>query len=92
MTRSQIASSNAVILEAARLIHSAKRLTAFMSAGFSVEIGIPPFHCEGGLWSRYDDHFDKARPNRAREVLGAVEARGLLKTLITQNIDSVQLN
>jgi NAD-dependent deacetylase len=46
------------------------------------------------------DHFGKAKPNRAHEVLAAWEARGagpdgrggLLKTLITQNIDSVQLN
>jgi len=34
------------------------------------------------------DHFGKARPNRAHEVLAAWEARGLLKTLITQNIDN----
>ena len=36
------------------------------------------------------DHFGKAKPNRAHEVLAAWEARGLLKCLITQNIDSVQ--
>jgi len=35
------------------------------------------------------DHFGAARPNRAHEVLAAWEARGLLKCLITQNIDSV---
>ena len=35
------------------------------------------------------DHFGAARPNRAHEVLAAWEARGLLKSLITQNIDSV---
>jgi NAD-dependent deacetylase len=35
------------------------------------------------------DHFGKARPNRAHEVLAAWEARGLLKTLITQNIDNL---
>jgi NAD-dependent deacetylase len=35
------------------------------------------------------DHFGAARPNRAHEVLAAWEARGLLKTLITQNVDSV---
>ena len=35
------------------------------------------------------DHFGRARPNRAHEVLAAWEARGLLKTVITQNIDSV---
>jgi len=35
------------------------------------------------------DHFGKARPNRAHEVLAAWEVRGLLKTLITQNIDNL---
>ena len=45
-------------------------------------------------------NFAKARPNRAHEVLAAWEKRGagpdgrggLLKCLITQNVDSVQLN
>jgi NAD-dependent deacetylase len=36
------------------------------------------------------DNFGRAKPNRAHEVLAAWEARGLLKTLITQNIDSVR--
>jgi len=35
------------------------------------------------------DHFGKARPNAAHEMLAAWEARGLLKTLITQNIDNL---
>jgi NAD-dependent deacetylase len=35
------------------------------------------------------DNFGKARPNRAHEVLAAWEARGLLKCLITQNIDNL---
>jgi len=46
------------------------------------------------------NHFDRARPNKAHEVLAAWEARGadpdgsggLLKVLITQNVDSVQRN
>jgi NAD-dependent deacetylase len=38
------------------------------------------------------DHFGKAKPNKAHEVQAAWETRGLLKCLITQNIDSVQLN
>ena len=49
------------------------------------------------------EHFEKARPNRAHEVLAAWEARGWprgadpdgrghLKVLITQNVDSVQQN
>lgn len=35
------------------------------------------------------DHFGRARPNKAHEALAAWEARGLLKTLITQNIDNL---
>jgi NAD-dependent deacetylase len=35
------------------------------------------------------DHFRAARPNRAHEVLAAWEARGLLMTVITQNIDNL---
>ena len=35
------------------------------------------------------DHFDRARPNKAHEVLAAWEARGLLKCLITQNVDNL---
>ena len=35
------------------------------------------------------DHFGAARPNRAHEVLAAWEARSLLKTVITQNIDNL---
>jgi NAD-dependent deacetylase len=35
------------------------------------------------------NHFGAARPNRAHEVLAAWEARGLLKTVITQNIDNM---
>ncbi|MCX7039449.1 MAG: hypothetical protein NT005_10015 [Spirochaetes bacterium] len=37
-------------------------------------------------------HFGRARSNKAHEVLASWEARGLLKVLITQNIDSVQWN
>jgi NAD-dependent deacetylase len=35
------------------------------------------------------DHFGAAKPNRAHAVLAAWEARGLLKMVITQNVDSV---
>ena len=38
------------------------------------------------------DHFGRARPNRAHEVLAAWEARGMLKAVMTQNVDSVSSN
>jgi NAD-dependent deacetylase len=46
--------SRSKISEAAALIRSARRLTAFTGAGISVESGIPPFRGPGGLWNKYD--------------------------------------
>ena len=75
------------VLEAPWLIRSACYPTAFTGTGISVESGIPPFRGE-----IFYAHFGRAKPNRAHEVLAAWAARGILKTLITQNIDSVHLN
>jgi NAD-dependent deacetylase len=108
-----VGTTSSAIHEAARLIRSARHLTA-TGAGISVESGIPPFRGPGGLWTKYDprlleiryflahpevswpilkeifyDHFGAAKPNRAHEVLAAREAHGLLKTVITQNVDPV---
>ena len=63
-----------VVRAAARLIRSARYLTAFTGAGISVESGIPPFRGAGGLWSRYDprmlelDYF-LAHPDTAWPVI-----------------------
>ncbi|HZK19869.1 MAG TPA: NAD-dependent deacylase [Treponemataceae bacterium] len=35
------------------------------------------------------DFFGKARPNKAHEVLARMEAEGLLKSIVTQNIDNL---
>lgn len=43
--------------KAAKIIKSAKHVTAFTGAGISVESGIPPFRGENGLWSKYDPIF-----------------------------------
>ena len=43
--------------KAAKIIKSAKRVTAFTGAGISVESGIPPFRGENGLWSKFDPIF-----------------------------------
>jgi len=42
------------INNAAAPIRGARCLTAFTGAGISVESGIAPFRCPGGLWSKYD--------------------------------------
>jgi len=113
-TNRDITDTQSAIRQAARLIRSAKYLTAFTGAGISVESGIPPFRGPGGLWNRHDprmlelsyfrrhpkecwevlrelfyDHLAEAQPNEAHRVLARWEARGLLKTVITQNIDNL---
>lgn len=42
------------IEKAAKLMHSAKHITAFTGAGISAESGIPPYRGEGGLWTKED--------------------------------------
>lgn len=44
-------------IEASKLIHEAKRVTAFTGAGISVESGVPPFRGENGLWSKFNPEF-----------------------------------
>jgi len=46
-----------MIEKAAEIIRNAKHITAFTSAGISVESGIPPFRGENGLWSIFNPIF-----------------------------------
>ncbi|GAG11322.1 unnamed protein product, partial [marine sediment metagenome] len=55
MKASQVSQeTRAKIQEAARLIKSARYLSAFTGASISTESGIAPFRSGGGLWSKYD--------------------------------------
>jgi len=48
-----------------------------------------PEKCWRILKSIFYEHFAAAEPNEAHRVLAHLEQRGLLKAVITQNIDSV---
>jgi NAD-dependent deacetylase len=48
-----------------------------------------PQECWEVLRELFYDHLSQARPNEAHRVLAAWEARGLLKAVITQNIDNL---
>jgi len=48
-----------------------------------------PDKCWRILKEIFYEHFAKAQPNDAHRVLAWLEKRGLLKAVITQNIDSV---
>jgi NAD-dependent deacetylase len=49
-----------------------------------------PKECWTVLKEIFYDHLRQAQPNDAHRVLARWEVRGLLKAVITQNIDSVQ--
>ena len=49
-----------------------------------------PLECWELLRTLFYDHLSQAQPNEAHRVLARWETRGLLKAVITQNIDSVQ--
>ncbi len=48
-----------------------------------------PRECWEVLRELFYDHLSQARPNEAHQVLARWESRGLLKTVITQNIDNL---
>jgi NAD-dependent deacetylase len=48
-----------------------------------------PLECWEVLRQLFYDHLSRARPNEAHRVLARWEARGLLKAVITQNIDNL---
>jgi NAD-dependent deacetylase len=48
-----------------------------------------PEHCWSILKSLFYEHFAEATPNEAHLVLARLEKRGLLKAVVTQNIDNL---
>jgi NAD-dependent deacetylase len=48
-----------------------------------------PGECWEVLRELFYDHLNQAQPNEAHRVLARWEARGLLKAVITQNIDNL---
>lgn len=45
---------DAVIQDAAKHIHEARKILVFTGAGLSTESGIPDFRSPGGVWDKYD--------------------------------------
>ena len=94
------------------------KVVAFTGAGASAESGVPTFHGERGLWTKYDpavfatipdafytflkdpqaiadfvvDFYEtllKANPNATHRALAYLEKTGVVKGVITQNIDNL---
>jgi len=83
----------------ANLIFESKYLVVFTGAGISTESGIPDFRGKDGVWTRRDKglppkkskHFDEVEPNEGHNFIVELENMGLLKFLISQNVDNLHL-
>lgn len=75
-------------------------LVAFTGAGISTESGLSDFRGKDGVWTRRDKglppvpspKFDDVKPNDAHMFLVELQKRGILKFLISQNVDNLHLH
>ena len=80
----------------AALLAGASHAVVLTGAGISTESGIPDFRSAGGLWETYDpmkvasmniDMLGAVDPNPAHDAVAELQRRGIVKAVITQNID-----
>ena len=85
---------------AATWIQNSQHLVVFTGAGISTESGIPDYRGPDGVWTRRDKGLpppkmkmtmDQVRPNSGHEAIVALQDRGLLTFLISQNVDNLHL-
>jgi len=88
------------IKEAALLISKSKHLVVFTGAGISTESGIPDYRGPNGVWTRRDQGlppprmkkgWNEVEPNRGHYMLVELQNMGILKFLISQNVDNLHL-
>ncbi|KAJ3677535.1 hypothetical protein LUZ60_003259 [Juncus effusus] len=88
------------IEELAHMILKSKHLVAFTGAGISTSSGIPDFRGPKGIWTLQKEGkkvpdaslpFDRATPSLTHMALVQLERIGLLKLIISQNVDSLHL-
>lgn len=81
-------------------IVNSKHLVAFTRACISTESGVPDFRGPDGAWTRRDKglpppkmkkDWDEVRPNKGHLALVELQNLGLLKFLISQNVDGLHL-
>lgn len=85
---------------AARWIANSKHFVIFTGAGISTESGIPDYRGPDGVWTRRDKGLPppKAKkpwhliePNTGHLVLVELQKMGILKYLVSQNVDNLHL-
>lgn len=100
MSRYNDLSLDEKINQIAKWITNSKHLVAFTGAGISTESGIPDFRGPDGLWTRRDKglpppkmekSWSQVQPNSGHLALVELQNIGLLKFIISQNVDGLYL-
>ncbi|XP_047341961.1 NAD-dependent protein deacetylase SRT1 [Impatiens glandulifera] len=82
------------------MIKKSKHLVVFTGAGISTSCGIPDFRGPGGIWTLQREGkslpeaslpFHRAMPGMTHMALVALEKAGILKLVISQNVDGLHL-
>ena len=88
------------IKTATNWIAHSKHLVFFTGAGISTDSGIPDYRGPDGVWTRRDKglppptmkkNFSQIEPNDGHKVIKEFQDMGLLKFLISQNVDNLHL-
>ncbi|KAL6199734.1 hypothetical protein ACLB2K_029517 [Fragaria x ananassa] len=88
------------IEQLASLVQKSKHLVVFTGAGISTSCGIPDFRGPKGIWTLQHEGkalpeaslpFHRARPSLTHMALVALERAGILKFVISQNVDGLHL-
>ncbi|KAL9999827.1 putative histone deacetylase [Helianthus debilis subsp. tardiflorus] len=88
------------IKQLAQMIKKSKHLVAFTGAGISTSCGIPDFRGPKGVWTLQREGkgvpeaslpFHRAAPSATHMALVELERAGILKFVISQNVDSLHL-
>lgn len=88
------------IEELASIVRQSKHLVVFTGAGISTSCGIPDFRGPKGVWTLQHEGkhtpeaslpFDRAIPSFTHMALVELEKTGMLKFVISQNVDSLHL-
>ena len=81
------------------MVQEAKHLVVHTGAGISTSTGIPDFRGPKGVWTlemkgetpEFNATFEDAVPSKTHMALLKLEQTGILKYLVSQNVDGLHL-